>query len=50
MAIVARSLFGLKANAGSIASATAEPPEQAARKITARVRGMLSDHRAPVEH
>ena len=43
---VGPSLFGLKANAGSIATAAAELPEQAARKMTARVRDML----AIIEH
>ena len=43
---VGPSLFGLKANAGSIATAAAELPEQVARKMTARVRDML----AIIEH
>ena len=43
---VGPSLFGLKANAGSIATAAAELPEQAASRMTARVRDML----AIIEH
>ena len=43
---VGPSLFGLKANASSIATAAAELPEAAARKMTARVR----DIHAIVEH
>ena len=43
---VGPSLFGLKANAGSIATAAAELPEGAARKMTERVRDML----AIIEH
>ena len=43
---VGPSLFGLKANAGSIATAAADLPEQVARKMTARVSDML----AIIEH
>ena len=43
---VGPSLFGLKANAGSIATAAAALPEQAARKMAERVRDML----AIIEH
>ena len=43
---VGPSLFGLKANAGSIATAAADLPEHVARKMTARVRDML----AIIEH
>src|SRR5262245_62042787 len=43
---VGPSLFGLKANTASIANATAELPEPAARKITERVR----DLQAIIEH
>ena len=43
---VGPSLFGLKANAGSIATAAAALPDQAARKLTERVRDML----AIIEH
>jgi len=43
---VGPSLFGLKANAGSIATAAAALPEQVASKMTARVRDML----AIIEH
>ena len=43
---VGPSLFGLKANAGSIAAAAAELPEPLGRKLTARARDMLAiiDH------
>jgi two-component system sensor histidine kinase UhpB len=43
---VGPSLFGLKANAGSIATAAAELPDRAARRMTERVRDML----AIIEH
>jgi two-component system, NarL family, sensor histidine kinase UhpB len=43
---VGPSLFGLKANAGSIASAARELPSDAARKLTERARDML----AIIEH
>ena len=43
---VGPSLFGLKANAASIATAAAELEDQAARKMTERVRDML----AIIEH
>jgi two-component system sensor histidine kinase UhpB len=43
---VGPSLFGLKANAGSIATAAAELPEPAARRMAERVRDML----AIIEH
>jgi two-component system, NarL family, sensor histidine kinase UhpB len=43
---VGPSLFGLKANAGSIATAASELPDRAARRMTERVRDML----AIIEH